>query len=68
MNNCRECDKAAQESHHGIYIADCIGCAVREVQSARCAGKGHQEQIISHYVKVGRLERADIICVLKNKS
>lgn len=68
MDICRECGKAVQEAHHGIYTADCIGCAVREVKAARCAGKGHQEQIIGHYVKVGRLSRSEIIDALKNKS
>jgi len=62
---CAECDKAAQEAHHGIYNADCIQCAVREVKAARCAGKGHQEQVISRYVKYGKVTRDEIIGMMR---
>ena len=61
---CSLCEQA-EINQHGIYHADCVGCAVREVKAARCGGKGHQEQVISRYVKYGKIGREDILNKLK---
>lgn len=59
---CYNCD-----NNRRVYNADCLGCAVRLVKSARPSRK-QQEVMIQHIVRHGKLTKEQIIEAIKSKS
>lgn len=59
---CYNCD-----NNRRIYTADCLGCAVRLVKSAR-PSRRQQEAMLNYIQRLGKLSKEQIIEAIKSES
>lgn len=59
---CYNCD-----NNRGVYLRDCLGCAVRMVKSAR-PSRWQQETMLHYLEKYGAFSRDEIIEAIKRDS
>lgn len=62
MASCYNC-----ENNRRVYTADCLGCAVRLVKSARPSRK-QQEAMLNYIQKLGKFTKEQIIEAIKSES
>jgi hypothetical protein len=55
------------ENNRRVYSAECLGCAVRLVKSAR-PSRRQQEAMLNYIQKLGKLSKEQIIEAIKSES